>query len=405
MVSTPHRQTIYLTFLTGLSLAMACNTGKASEFEFEGEIEGEWRHFFNEAQSSTSHDDFTSASALLELGIYSDDGTHALIAKPFARADSHDENRSHADLREAKYRFVEDDFELTLGLDKIFWGVTEFAHIVDIINQTDNVESTDGEQKLGQAMITGSYVTDYGTFSAFFMPTFRPRNFSSTDGRPFPGLTIDNDNETYEASRGEDAGDIAFRYAHSWSVIDLGLAYFDGTSRDPIISLANMQNGKVIPHYPLREQISIDAQATLGPWLLKLEALHQDESNETSERVVAGFEYSFYGIFASSTDLGIVMEYLWDERGDEAPHPFADDLGLGLRWTANDIQSTTLLAGAIIDLEYESLAISLEAERRLNNSLKLSLEARIQDQIDPQERLLYAVRDEDFARLRLTYYF
>jgi hypothetical protein len=133
--------------------------------------------------------------------------------------------------------------------------------------------------------------------------------------------------------------------------------------------------------------------------------LHQDESNETSERVVAGFEYSFYGIFASSTDLGIVMEYLWDERGDEAPHPFADDLGLGLRWTANDIQSTTLLAGAIIDLEYESLAISLEAERRLNNSLKLSLEARIQDQIDPQERLLYAVKDEDFARLRLTYYF
>ena len=99
------------------------------------------------------------------------------------------------------------------------------------------------------------------------------------------------------------------------------------------------------------------------------------------------------------------MEYLWDERGDDAPHPFADDLGVGLRWTANDIQSTTLLAGAIIDLEYDSLAISLEAERRLNNSLKVSLEARIQDQVAQQDSLLYAVKDEDFTRLRLTYYF
>jgi len=308
-------------------------------------------------------------------------------------------------LARGKYRFVEGDFELTVGLDKVFWGVTEFAHIVDIINQTDNVESTDGEQKLGQPMLTGSYVSDYGTFSAFFMPTFRPRNFASADGRPFVGIAVDNDTQTYEASRAEDAGDIALRYSHSWDVIDLGLGYFDGTSRDPIISLANIQDGKIVPHYPLREQISLDAQATLGPWLLKLEALHQDENNETTDRVVAGFEYSFYGIFSTSTDLGLVMEYLWDERGDDSPHPFADDLGVGLRWTANDIQSTTLLAGAIIDLEYDSLAISLEAERRLNNSLKVSLEARIQDQVAQQDSLLYAVKDEDFTRLRLTYYF
>ncbi len=91
MVSTPHNKILHITFLTSLSVALACNIGNASEFDFEGEIKGEWRHFLNNPSSSASHDDFTSASALLELGLYSDDGAHAFIAKPFARIDNHDE--------------------------------------------------------------------------------------------------------------------------------------------------------------------------------------------------------------------------------------------------------------------------------------------------------------------------
>jgi len=54
-----------------------------------------------------------------------------------------------------------------------FWGVTEFQHLVDIINQTDLVENIDTEDKLGQPMINLALINDWGTVDLFIMPYFR----------------------------------------------------------------------------------------------------------------------------------------------------------------------------------------------------------------------------------------
>ena len=96
---------------------------------------------------------------------------------------------------------------------------------------------------------------------------------------------------------------------------------------------------------------------------------------------------------------------MWDERKLEAPTLFNNDIGLGLRWSANDTDSTVLLAGTIYDLETSSMALFLEAERRLSNQLKLSFEARFQISVEDQDRILYPLRNEDFLRLQVTYYF
>ena len=48
-----------------------------------------------------------------------------------------------------------------------FWGVTETAHRVDILNQTDQVESFDGEDKLGQPMVNFSWSKDWGTLDLY----------------------------------------------------------------------------------------------------------------------------------------------------------------------------------------------------------------------------------------------
>ena len=42
---------------------------------------------------------------------------------------------------------------MRLGLRKVYWGVTESQHLVDVINQTEGVENLDGEDKLGQPML------------------------------------------------------------------------------------------------------------------------------------------------------------------------------------------------------------------------------------------------------------
>ena len=81
----------------------------------------------------------------------------------FYRLDSQDEERSHGDLRLAEFLYYTDNFEITAGFGRVFWGATEFVHLTDIINQTDQVEALDGEEKLGQPMVHLLIPKEWGT--------------------------------------------------------------------------------------------------------------------------------------------------------------------------------------------------------------------------------------------------
>jgi hypothetical protein len=421
----------------GFILSLPTSPAKALDIDVEGNVEIELRYHPNDAHHKDMEQDFASMAGEFELGLFSPSGRHALIMKPFARYDQHDHERSHVDLREAKYRYVNGLFEATVGVDKEFWGVTEFLHLVDIINQTDNVESIDGEQKLGQPMIKASYASRYGTLTAYALPFFRVRQFvDPVTGRPNPGFTVDDHTTLFESGgtggSARRVDDYALRYQNNFGAFDVGLSWFDGTARVPQLLAtgeANSTNGlpKLRAYYAELTQTGLDVQATLGPWLLKLEVTQSTgnryESNmgdfpslasaqEETEinRATGGFEYTFYNLFASGTDLGLVAEYMYDKRKEKSPHPFGNDIGIGLRWTANDPQSTAILVGGLIDLDTDSSSISLEAERRLGRSFKAILEARFTDKVGAtdtgqQDLLAKALADEDSVRFRLAYYF
>ena len=422
---------VMLGFSTGAALAL--------DIDAEGNIELELRHHPHEGRHADMEQDFASIAGEFELGLFSPSGRHAVILKPFGRYDQHDHERSHVDLREGKYRYVNGLFEASIGVDKEFWGVTEFLHLIDIINQTDNVESTDGEQKLGQPMVKVSYASRFGTLTAYALPYFRIRQYPDpVTGRPNPAIVVDDNTTLFES--GETGGkarrvdDVALRYHNSFGAFDVGLSWFDGTAREPQLlatGKANSTNGlpKLRAYYAELTQTGLDVQATLGPWLLKLEVTQSTENRylpdpnvggfpslasaqeETKiNRATGGFEYTFYNLFASGTDLGLVAEYMYDERKEKSPHPFGNDVGIGLRWTANDPQSTAILVGGLIDLDTDSSSISLEAERRLGRSFKAILEARFTDKVGAtdsgkQDLLAKALADEDAVRFRLAYYF
>ena len=64
---------------------------------------------------------------------------------PFARLDGRDPERTHLDLREASWRRVASEWELLVGVSRVFWGVTESRHLVDVVNQKDLLEDVDEE--------------------------------------------------------------------------------------------------------------------------------------------------------------------------------------------------------------------------------------------------------------------
>ena len=119
-----------------------------------------------------------------------DDGRQAITLVPFFRYDSADDRRTHGDLREAFWSRIGDDWELHVGARRVFWGVTEFRHLVDIVNQTDLVENIDGEDKLGQPMVQLSLVRDFGLLDLYLLTGFRERTFPGSDGRLRPALPV-----------------------------------------------------------------------------------------------------------------------------------------------------------------------------------------------------------------------
>jgi len=378
----------------------------ATAHELTGFIATEGRFFFNSPLNPEQKENNGSISVQPEYYHEFQNGSSFTIT-PFVRLDSADSKRSSFDLREFKYQLIADSWELQVGVDKVFWGVTEFLHLVDIINQTDLTESIDGEEKLGQPMVHFSLLRDWGVVELFVLPYFRERMFPGENGRLRTGLVIDQDNSIYESSAEEHHMDFALRYSHTIGDWDIGLSHFQGTSREPTLLLGFAPDGEIvlIPYYEQIAQTSLDAQLVVGAWLLKLEAIYrtgQDEQDFFAS--TGGFEYTLTGIVGTNMDLGVIAEFAYDERGEQATTPFNNDLMAALRLVANNAASSELLAGIMQDLDTSAHVFTLEASHRLTDHIKVKFEAGFFfDQ--PEEDLLYSMRDDDYLRLELFYYF
>ena len=378
-------------------------------WDISGSISGEVRVFPNEPAYPEQNDATISPSIVLEPEfVYEwNRNKDRLTFTPFARWDGDDNNRSHFDLREASWLHVANDWDFVAGVSKVFWGVTESLHLVDIINQTDAVENIDREDKLGQPMINLNLFREWGTVSMFILPGFRERTFPDDDARLRGPLPVDVDNAIFESSDKEHHIDGAVRWSHTLGQWDIGLAYFRGTSREPrLITAINNGRTMLVPHYDQIDQTSLDLQLTTESTLWKLEAMTRGGQGKRFAAAVAGFEYTFFGISETSADLGILFEYLYDNRDTTtAPATFADDdVFVGTRLTLNDTQDTAFLIGAIVDRHSQATLLSLEAEQRLNDNWKLEIEGRFFNNI-PNTSFLSGIREDDFITLRVSRFF
>ena len=295
----------------------------------------------------------------------------------FGRVDQHDRNRTHGDIREAFFELFFNEWTLGFGIHKVFWGVTESRHLVDIINQADLVEDFDPQIKLGQAMVTTSYTHDKaGIFSLYVMSWARPLVFPGPLGRPTLPVPVDNEMRVYDSPWRAGQIDVAFRWSHSWEGFDWGLSYFFGTARDPqLFPTMNSAGLPVLqPFYELIHQGGLDAQYTIEGWLLKAEAIVLTGQGPTFGAVTGGFEYTFYQVSGSIVDLGLILEYNYDGRDNNTFIIFDNDFFTGVRLSLSDVGSTEFLVGSFIDAKDGSVLISAEASRRFGEQWKILLE-------------------------------
>lgn len=336
---------------------------------------------------------------------------HQIYIEIFSRYDENDDERNNIDITEALWTYTPNNWELSAGIGKVFWGVTESNHLVDIINQTDMAESTDGEAKLGQPMLKASSTNDWGIIDFYLLPYFRERRFSQTQsplGLPF----FISENALYESSDEDAHLDFATRYSHYIGNWDFGISYFKGTNRSPTFitnpndaAPSNSLTPTLTPYYNQLTQVGLTLQATLDAWLWKLEAVnkHQDESTQTA--VSAGFEYTLYGVLESAADVGLLSEYNYDNKDELSNNPLQNDLFIGTRITLNNVQDTNFLLGISQDLDYSrSKLMFIEANRRIGESFRLTLDARIFSGEEINDPMTY-LNKSDYLSLELEYFF
>ncbi len=298
----------------------------------------------------------------------------------FGRVDQHDRNRTHGDIREGFFELFFNEWTFGFGVHKVFWGVTESRHLVDIINQTDLVEDFDTDIKLGQAMITTSYTSERaGIFSLFVMSWARPLVFPGPFGRPTLPIPVDNGIRVYESRLKQGQIDTAFRWSYAIAGLDVGLSYFFGTAREPQLFLVTDAAGVPIafqPIYELIHQGGLDAQYTIEGLLLKVESIVRGGQGPTFGAVTGGFDYTFFQAGVSIVDIGVILEYNYDGRENNTFIVFNNDFFTGMRLTLSDVGSTEFLIGAFIDVEDGSVFIAAEAARRFGENWKILLEGR-----------------------------
>ena len=370
-----------------------------------------------------------------KIYIENDEGA-SFTFSPYLRFSTSDVSQNHFDIREGYYLNYGSlgnlDWELRLGIDQVFWGKAESSNPVNIINQIDFVHHPDGKTKLGQPLIQGSIIGDWGVLDLFILPIHRPQIFPSNKGRfrlSIPVLTS-SDTIEYLSQQGRNHTDLAARYSHSIGIFDFGISIFRGTTRTPLLIPATFsgknpllpisQVNPPVPkslkqYYGITEQFGFEGQFTFDTFLAKFEIVRKKDYVDPSQTMqpfrksynvsVAGIEYPIYTIFESNADVILFAEWSHDTLGKNSLNPLQNDLFLAARYVLNDFDDTDFSIGIIDDRDFNTKTMRLDFNRRLSENLSLNFEGFKFISEDPRDLATESISKDNYFGFTLDYNF
>ncbi len=378
--------------------------GEAAALTFSGFVEAEGRWFPKDSADGASDKVFGSIAAEPSLK-FQLAANHKISLTGFGRVDTVTAARSHVDVREAKYEGRFGAIDVTVGVDRRFWGQLEAGHLVDVVGQVDTLEDIDAEDKLGQPLAEVKWTGSKASLAAIALPYFRDRPFPKAKDRPNAPMRI-TAKPIYDGTTSHWTPDFAVRGTLTAGPVDVAVHYVNGLNREP--RLLPLTSG-LTPVYDRMSQVGGDALAVLGPLRLKAEGFYRRLRND---KMAAGSNFGGFGVGAEYTfagalgagDLNLLAEYYHDTRGRKASTIFDNDIFVGFRYSGNDIASTEVLGGLLLDTRRSSKFVTLEACRRLSDAFKLSLDVRMPVAVAADDPL-QMLRDDGFMQLKLQYHF
>ncbi len=276
-----------------------------------------------------------------------------------------------------------------------FWGALEANNVVDTFNTTDFRTDVFDTQKQGAWNVAYTHFTESGEISLivklyeenekmaaypyvyYFFPEFVTYDdaLQSEESRYRPTAYLNWSGST----ESEYPVDYALILQHGYD----SQRYF--TSTGPLVG----NPVTFTEHAYLVNKVMTYNTMVVGSTLLKVEALATDVIDEELNsnnfkvgdyyQVGLGVEHTLIQV-AGDADLGLIGEYYYYDTFKHADDIYTDlglfqtfqnDLFLGLRYTFNDAADSSILAGAIIDMDYEEQSYSIEYQTRFFDVLSM----------------------------------
>ena len=352
---------------------------------------------YTDAPPENSEQLFIAAIFQPQLTWVSSDQDNQLNIQLFYLHDSVDEQRTHFDIREFNWLYQAETWEVAAGISKVFWGVVESRNIVNVINQQDVAYGFDKAYRLGQPLVRATFdQEEAGVFDLYILPFFRVQTRVGEENPAF----ITDAAPVFQDQDEENHVDFAFRYSNFIEEHEFALSYFQGTDRIPIYIFSD---NELRPFYRQIKQFGLEYQFSNDGWLWKLEAIHKSFKDDIDFFAsVFGFEYTLVGIYAD-TDLGLLAEVNWDERGESSFELLQNDTFLATRFALNDVDGTEFILGVSIDNNHLSQTFTLTGSKRFGNDWKANISAFIFN-LDSEELLASRLNRSSYLELQISYF-
>ena len=307
--------------------------------------------------------------------------------------------------------YFNENSEIKIGKEKIFWGVAELKNLVDVINSFDSA-SGEEKSKLGQSLISYSYINDnFGYIDLIYMPEFHNPTKVGEKGRLRLNLPTQNYNTVYEGGAGKKTPSWAVKWQNIIGDSDISFQFFRGTSRDGS-TLPIIEDGKLkyFAGFERITQLGSFLQKVHGPLIFKFEGIKRNgQKNSKYERenfysYITGIEYVVTRIFNKMWDLNIFAEYSNDDRGSNSTDIFQNDLFLGSRINLNDVDGTEINQALTIDLDGDGNTGSFEISTRFNDTIRIAADYNFYWSLKSTDTL-YSFRRDNYLGIKITNYF
>lgn len=327
------------------------------------------------------------------------------VVSPRLFVDGRDSGRDRSDFVELHGALRWDGNQVKVGISRVFWGVTESRHLVDIINPPDLALHYSGdEQRLPTAMVQFSRTMDFGQLEFFALPWERDPRYPGKLGRPNTELPITSDVLHPDGLPPAFAG----RVGWSQDKFDAHLYYFRGLDRESVLA------PRLQPAAPpttleasrkLIRQWGFDLQMPLDNWLLKSEVIYRSGYSRGFFAAVLGAEYAMNSFMGSVADVALMAEYQADPRPGSAPlAPMNHAVFGGIRVALNDPASTEFKLGLLKDAATPAYIWRGDFSRRLQERWTLGGSLNLFRKVAEQPALR-AYASDSYLELLLKYHF